>query len=168
MTDRDLIGAFLGKYLPEIAMQLQSVREHLAGHFPRGFELIYDNYNALVFGFASSQRASDAIVSVAGYPKWVTLFFFQGTRLPDPTGILEGEGAQVRSIRLQPPARLLEPAVQDLIRAAKDAAGPTLEEAPPLTTIIKSVSARQRARRPAAAKKAVGSSRVGREQRRGA
>ena len=144
------IDGFLAKYSPEIASQLQAARRHLAAHFPRGFELVYDNYNALVFAIASSERASDAILSVASYPQWVTLFFFRGIDLPDPTGILEGDGAQVRSVRLQPPGKLHEPAVQALVAAAKAAAGPALEAAPALSTIVKSVSARQRERRPRA------------------
>ena len=153
------ISGFLAKYTPEIAAQLQAAREHLASHFPQGFELVYDNYNALVFGIACSERASDAIVSVAGYPKWVTLFFFRGVDLPDPTRILEGSGAQVRSVRLHPPSKLHEPSVQALIAAAKAAASSALATAPPLATVIKSVSAKQRERRPAAGPKAAPSKR---------
>lgn len=154
MTSATQISEFLAKYTPEIAAQLQAARKHLAGHFPRGFELVYDNYNALVFGIASSERASDAILSVAGYPKWVTLFFFHGVDLPDPARILEGDGAQVRSVRLDPPARLHEPPVQALIAAAKAAAGSALASAPALRTVIKSVSAKQRARKPPLSAKA--------------
>lgn len=150
------ITEFLAKYTPEIAAQLQAVREHLTRHFPRGFELVYDNYNALVFAFSSSERASDAILSVAGYPKWVTLFFAQGTTLADPANVLEGSGTQFRSIRLQPLDRLTEPAVQQLIKAAMEAAGAQLESAPPLATLVKSVSAKQRARKPAPRKRDAG------------
>ena len=149
MPHNAAIPEFLAKYTPEIAAQLQVAREHLAQHFPRGFELVYDNYNALVFAFSSSERASDAILSVAGYPRWVTLFFAHGTTLPDPTHILEGGGTQFRSVKLQPPSRLTEHAVQELINAAKAAAGAELEAAPPLATLVKSVSAKQRARKPA-------------------
>ena len=156
MPHHTAIAEFLAKYTPEIAAQLQAAREHLAKHFPHGFELVYDNYNALVFAFSSSERASDAILSVAGYPKWVTLFFAQATTLPDPAHILEGSGTQFRSVRLQPPSRLTEPAVQELIKAAKVAAGRELEAAPPLATRVKSVSAKQRARKPAAKKQVAG------------
>ena len=152
MPHNAAIAEFLAKYTPEIAAQLQAAREHLYEHFPRGFELVYDNYNALVFAFASSERASDAILSVAGYPSWVTLFFAKGTSLPDPTKILEGAGTRIRSVRLNPPSRLHEPTVQALIHAAKDAARTQLHSAPRLVTLVKSVSAKQRAREPAAKK----------------
>lgn len=141
------IDAFLAKYSADVAAQLREARAHVSKHFPQGFELVYDNYNALVFAFASSERASDAVVSVAGYPKWVTLFFLQGATLPDPTGVLEGKGSQVRSVRLSPPSRLLEPAVQALIKAAK-ANNPGFGSAPKLATLIRSVSTTQRDRKP--------------------
>ena len=153
MPQPSQISEFLAKYTPEVAAQLLSARQQLAAHFPRGFELVYDNYNALLFGFASSERASDVVVSVAGYPKWVTLFFLHGAKLNDPMQVLEGRGTQVRSVRLQPFAKLQEPAVQALIMAAKLAASSALDAAPPFSTVIKSVSPRQRERRPPDAKK---------------
>jgi hypothetical protein len=167
MAQARKVAGFLAKYTPEIAVQLQEAREHLAKHFPRGFELVYDNYNALVFAFASSERASDAILSVAGYPKWVTLFFAEGIKLNDPSRVLEGRGSKFRSVRLQPPSRLREAAVQELICAAKARAGSQLEAAPPLNTIVKSVSVKQRARRPASVKPSV-AAKIARRSTRGA
>jgi hypothetical protein len=148
MPERSIIAQFLAKYTPEIATQLQAAREHVATYFPRGVELVYDNYNALVFGFGPSEKASEAVVSVAGYPKWVTLFFLKGKQLPDPDGLLQGAGAQVRSIRLSPPLLLQTPSVQALIRAAIEPVAAMLATAPPLRTVVKSVSKKQRPRRP--------------------
>lgn len=141
------INRFLTRYPQELVKQLRAARRHLAGHFPRGFELVYDNYNALVFGFGPTERATDVVVSLAGYPRWVTLFFLKGAALPDPAGILEGSGAQVRSVRLDPPGRLHEPAVQALLAAAK-ASTNAFATAPLRKTLIKSVSPVRRARRP--------------------
>ena len=152
MTDAAAIAGFLAKYTSQIASQLQAAREHLAKHFPQGFELVYDNYNALVFAYASSERASDAILSIAGYPRWVTLFFAKGASLKDPDHVLEGSGSQFRSIRLLPPSRLHEVAVQKLICAAKAPVRSQLASAPLLASIVKSASAKQRARRPAGVK----------------
>lgn len=143
---------FLGKYSPAVATTLREARTRLSVWFPRGFELVYDNYNALVFGISPSGRTADAFVSVAGYPKWVTLFFLQGANLPDPHGLLEGEGKQVRSIRLPNYTDMEKPAVRELIAQATLPYEAALAAAPPLSTIIKSVSAKQRPRRPAAEK----------------
>ena len=55
-------------------------------YVPDAVELVYDNYNALVVGFGPTERASEAVLSIALYPRWVTLFFLQGARLSDPRG----------------------------------------------------------------------------------
>ena len=143
------IKTFLAKYSPEVRTQLQSARTHLRKLFPRGYELVYDNYNALVFGFSPAERSSEAFLSVAGYPRWVNLFFLRGVDLKDPERLLQGSGSQVRSIRLESAGQLLEPAVQALIAQAIEPHRKALDGAGPRQTSIKSVSAKQRARRPA-------------------
>src|SRR5215471_9200210 len=93
------ISAFLAKYSPEVGAELRAARTHLRALFPRGHELVYDNYNALVFAFSPTERTSQAFLSVAGYPRWVNLFFLRGVDLKDPKRLLQGSGSQVRSIR---------------------------------------------------------------------
>jgi hypothetical protein len=144
------IAAFLGKYSPPIEARLRDARGRVRAKFPRGFELVYDNYNALVFGFSPTDRTPDAFLSVAGYPRWVTLFFLNGASLRDPSGLLEGDGKQVRSIRLEDAAQIDTPQVEALIAQAMSPCKTALLAAPPLTTIVKSVSAKQRPRRPTA------------------
>jgi hypothetical protein len=150
MDNESQIDTFLGKYIPEIEAQLREARSRLRDLFPRGFELVFDNYNALVFAISPTERAPDAFVSVAGYPKWVTLFFLHGAELHDPAGLLEGQGKQVRSIRLRAPADLNTSAVEALISQAALPLKSAFLAAPPLTTLIKSVVAKRRSRRPAA------------------
>jgi Domain of unknown function (DU1801) len=141
------IAEFAGRYTPEIALALQRCRERLRAHFPRGFELVYDNYNALVCAFGPSERSSEAVLSLAAYPRWVTLFFLKGANLPDPESLLQGSGSEVRSIRLHTPEDLDIPAVSALIARAQAPVGPALAGAQVLKTIVKSVSAKQRPRR---------------------
>jgi hypothetical protein len=149
-TDTDQrIAAMLGKYTPAIEAQLRDARSRLRALFPLGFELIYDNYNALVFAISARDSTRDAFVSVAGYPKWVTLFFLHGAGLHDPHGLLEGEAKQVRSIRLKDPADINRPEVEALIRQAAAPLQADFDAAPPLASIIKSEVAKQRPRRPA-------------------
>ena len=147
------IRSFVAKYTPDVAAQLRAARKRLRTVFPRGCELVYDNYNALAIGYASSDRAGDAIMSIAAYPKWVTLFFLHGKTLPDPHRLLQGTGSRVRSIRLAPLALLDDARVQALIDCALALHAAALRGAPPLRTIVKSVSARQRPRSPAVAAK---------------
>jgi hypothetical protein len=148
MSTEAQIRTFLAKYSPEIATALRAARRRMRKLFPRGYELVYDNYNALVFGFSPTDRSSDAFISVAGYPRWVTLFFLRGAELDDPQGLLEGSGKQVRSIRLGPARQLSQPAVQELIAQAMRPQRAALASARPLRTLVKTVVAKQRARRP--------------------
>ena len=139
------ISTFLRKYTPAVEAQLREARTRLRAMFPRGFELVYDNYNALVFGISPTERTSDAFISVAGYPRWVTLFFLHGADLRDTHGLLEGQGKQVRSVRLTEPKDINTPEIEALIAQA---VLPAFLAAPSLSTIVKSVSAKQRPRRP--------------------
>jgi hypothetical protein len=149
MNTKTQIDGFLAKYTPEIARQLREARKHLQGYLPRGYELVFENYNALVFGYSPNEKSTGAIISVAGYPKWTTLFFLHGTQLDDPDGVLEGAGKTVRSVRLQPFERLASPAVHTLLLQAIALAEGAFDAAPPLSTVVKTVVAKQRPRRPA-------------------
>ena len=144
------IASFLARYSPAIEAQLKEARRRLRAFFPHGYELVFDNYNALVFGISPTERSSEALISVAGYHKWVTLFFQNGTALSDPSGLLEGQGKQVRSIRLTNPSQINEPEVEALISQAALLRQAALQAAPALVTIVKTVVAKQRPRRPAA------------------
>ena len=145
------IETFLAKYTPDMAAQLREARARLRASFPRGVEMVYDNYNALVFGIGATERPSEAFISVAGFPRWVTLCFLRGVDLVDPAGILEGSGTRVRSIRLKSPADLARPDVAALVSQVIARHADALAAAPPLRTVVKSVSATQRPRRPAQA-----------------
>ena len=148
MTTATEISGFLAKYTPAIAGQLRAARRKMKALIPRGYEQVYDNYNALVFGFGPSEKSSDSVVSIAGYPKWVTLFFLWGAQLDDPHGLLEGSGSQVRGIRLESPKDLDSAKVKALIRQALDPKMEEFADAPKLKTVIKSISKKQRPRRP--------------------
>ena len=148
------IAAFVAKFSPAIAAQLRDARHRLRAHFPRGVEMVFDNYNALVFGIGPTDRTRAAFISIAGYPKWVTLFFLDGARLHDPEGLLEGAGKQVRGIRLKTPADIDTPAVAALLAQAIAPHRDALAAAPPLATVIKAAVDKQRPRRPAASTKA--------------
>lgn len=144
------LDAFLDKFTPEIAAQARAALRKMRPRLPGAQELVYDNYNALAIGFAPSDRASEAIFSIALYPRWVSLFILQnGTCLRDSCGLLEGSGNQARHIKLCAPNQLDDPAVEDLIAQALELASAPIDPAQPRRLIIKPVSAKQRPRRPA-------------------
>ncbi len=116
---------------------------------PGAVELVYDNYNALVIGFGPSERASEAVLSLALMPRWVTLCFLQGgPKLPDPNGLLRGSGTTVRNVRLASAADLDTPAIRTLIGTALERAKVPIDATCRRRMVIKSISAKQRPRRP--------------------
>jgi len=141
------IDGFLARYSPPVEALLREARSRMRALFPRGHELVYDNYNALVFAISPSGRTPDCFLSVTGYPRWVTLFFAHGNELDDPHGLLEGEGKHIRGVKLKSPADLDAPALRALVDQAVRLRQAALDLAPPLATTIKGVSAKQRPRR---------------------
>src|SRR5579862_6530412 len=140
MAIRTQIDAFVDQYAPEIATQLRRARADLRRLIPKGYELVYDSHNALVFAFGPTARASELVISVAGYPNWVTLFFARGKALEDPHGLLEGTGPTMRSMRLAPFSVLRSRPVRALIRQALAAQADSFKQAPALTTVLKAIS----------------------------
>jgi hypothetical protein len=148
MAARARIDVFIAQYTPKIAAQLRRTRADLRKLIPKGYELVYDSHNALVFAFGPTARASEFVISIAAYPKWVTLFFSRGKALEDPQGLLEGAGAEVRSIRLAPFSLLRSRPVRALIRQALAAHADSFKQAPALTTVLKAISPKRRPRKP--------------------
>jgi hypothetical protein len=143
-----LLARFLAAYTPAIQRRARAALGTLRKRLPGAIELVYDNYNALVIAFGPTERASEIVLSIALYPSWVTLFFLWGTKLHDPTRRLSGSGKQVRQIRLDDASTLDEPAVRALIANAASLARPPIDRKAKRRLVIKSVSAKQRARRP--------------------
>ncbi|HKR09992.1 MAG TPA: hypothetical protein VJS39_12435 [Gemmatimonadaceae bacterium] len=144
------IASFLAKYDPRIAADARASRSKLRKIVPGGVEFVYDNYNALVFGFGPSDRPSEAVLSLAIMPRWVTLCFLKGAKLRDPKKILGGGGNVVRNIHLSSPRHMDDPDVRDLIDQSIAGARPHFSgKAGKQVTVIRSISAKQRPRRPA-------------------
>jgi hypothetical protein len=142
------LADFLAKFTPEIAARAAAIIAAMRKRLPGAVMPVYDNYNALAVGFGPTDRVSDTIFSVAVFPRWVSLFFLRGVTLHDPMRLLRGSGNQVRHIVLKGPEALTDPGIFALMDAALKAAAKPLDPAHPGKMIIKSVSARQRPRRP--------------------
>jgi hypothetical protein len=149
------LDSFLAKYSSEIAESATAILGVMRKRYPTALELVYDNYNALAIGFSPSERASEAIFSIALYPRWVSLFFLQAKGLPDPAKLLKGSGNVAKHLVLQSADSLNTPAVKALMKEAIARARVPFPSTGPPRLIIKSVSAKQRPRRPAEVSAAV-------------
>jgi hypothetical protein len=141
------LEGFIAKYDPKVAKLARATRAAVRKRLPTALELVYDNYQFLAIGYSATERASDCLVSLAVSPKGVALSFYYGASLPDPHGILLGSGNQNRFVRLAGAETLATPAVEALLRAAIAQAKTPLSATGRGSTVIKSVSAKQRPRR---------------------
>lgn len=116
---------------------------------PNAIEFVYDNYNALVFGFGPNERPSDAIFSIAVFPDHAALCFLQGAKLADPHKRLRGSGNVARNVRVDNVKTLDDPQVIAMMEQALQRAKVRMDPKQERKLIIRSVSANQRPRRPA-------------------
>jgi hypothetical protein len=146
------LDGFLDKYDPKIAVLGRKALATMRRRLPGAIELVYDNYNALAIGFSAIDKVSVTPLSIALYPRWITLFFLQGAALHDPKRLLQGKGSTVRSIRIDDAkalaATFANEDVDALISAAVLHTGWMLDPKAKGRMIIKSISATQRPRRP--------------------
>ena len=142
------VTGFIAKFDPAIAKLTRLCRAVIRKRYPSAIELVYDNYNALAIGYSPTEKTSDAVFSLAVYPRGLDLYFIYGRSLPDPNGLLLGSGTQGAFIRLESVATLDEPKVIDLIQRAVKRQKPTFAAKGKGYTVVKSISAKQRPRRP--------------------
>jgi hypothetical protein len=149
-SPRVRLEGFIAKYSREVAGEGRVALAKLRRLVPGAVELVYDNYNGLVVGFCPSERPSDAVVSLLFTPRWITLCFLQnGPGLPDPGGLLRGSGRHVRHVRLASARDLDDPAIRSLISEALSRARVSIDPGARRRLVIRSISTKQRPRRPA-------------------
>jgi hypothetical protein len=149
-TPQQQLNSFIARYSPEVAKEGRAALRAMQRLVPGAIRLVYDNYNFLVVGYGPSERASEAVLSVAFAPRWITLCFLQGgPRLPDPHKLLRGSGAVVRNVRLLSARDLSSAPVRALIDVALRRAAVPIVPRGRGKLVIKSISPKQRPRRPA-------------------
>jgi hypothetical protein len=141
------LSEFIEKFTPEMGKLIRAARAKMRGLMPHALELVYDNYNFFVIGYGPSEKAGDAIFSLAAQAKGLSLCFLQGAKLPDPHKLLRGSGNVVRNIRLESADALDDPEVRGLIDVALARAKSPMPADGHHRLIIKSVSTKQRPRR---------------------
>ena len=93
---KDLIK-FL-KPFPEQTQMVLWLREFVWDQYPQVNELIYDNYNALAFGWSPTDKVGHTFCSIAvgRTSKNIHFGFYWGSELKDPEKKLIGDGNQYR------------------------------------------------------------------------
>ncbi len=83
------------KNIQEIVLWL---REFIWDLYPQTNELIYDNYNALAFGWSPTEKVGHIFCGIALYRtnQNIHFSFYWGSQISDPKQILIGKGKQYR------------------------------------------------------------------------
>ena len=94
-----------------------AARKLILEEAPEASEFVYEVYT-IADHFAFTERPSDAFVFTTTHANWVNLGFNFGSLLPDPNGLLLGDGKLIRHVRMARAADLDGPGVRELVRAA--------------------------------------------------
>jgi hypothetical protein len=127
VTEEAYLEKAIDRYSPEVAATARAGLKKLCARFPGARRLVYERRRVLPIGFAPADGGG-ALFSIVLYPRWVRFFFLEGVALDDPEGRLEGDGNQVRSIRLDEHAKVLDdPYIRTLMTEAVKIAGVNLK-----------------------------------------
>ena len=134
----------LERYAEGIRVLALAARKLILEEAPEASEFVYEVYT-IADHFSFTERPSDAFVFTTTHANWVNLGFNFGSVLPDPHGLLRGDGKLIRHIRIAQVHDLDAPGVRDLVRAAiKEAERPEGKRGKPGTIVRRAGSAKKR------------------------
>jgi hypothetical protein len=144
---------FLKPFGNEITDLVMWLRDFAWDLCPRANELIYDNYNAVAFGWSPTEKVGHTICSIAvGHSsKNIHFGFYWGNEIPDPDKILLGQGNQYRYILVTDKKTFPKTYIKKLVGQAYANCLLKVKDQKQLVnglTIVKSVSARKRPGKP--------------------
>jgi hypothetical protein len=141
-TVDDLIK-FMLPYPDSVKAAALWLREFVWDLYPDTNELIYDNYNAVAFGWSPTDKAGDVFCSIAVCSDHVNFGFNRGVDFPDREKILLGDGSQYRFIRVRDRDDFPEQYIKELLEMAyENSIGrmKSVKKAFKGETIVKSIS----------------------------
>lgn len=123
MTDINTIGGngtfedVIAATSPELQEIARAMRALIAGVMPGVTEVPWAKQKTAGYG-VGPKKMSEHFCYIAPQKRYVNLGFFYGAELPDPEGLLEGNGQLLRHIKINSMAELAQPAVRTLVEAA--------------------------------------------------
>jgi hypothetical protein len=135
-----------GNDITEIVMWL---RDFVWKQYPQCNELIYDNYNALAFGWSPTDKVGHTFCSIAvgRTSKNIHFGFYWGSELSDPDKILLGEGNQYRYILVTDKNKFPKTYIKKLVKEAYEKSLKKVKDQKQIVhgqTIVKSISQKKR------------------------
>ncbi|MEO7961276.1 MAG: hypothetical protein ABIR19_07010 [Ginsengibacter sp.] len=98
--DRTDLRKFLTPFTKEMQGRTFWLRDFAWELYPESNELIYDNYNALAFGWPPTEKLGNVFCNIAGGRTSGNIHFgfYWGSQISDPDKMLLGKGNQYRYI----------------------------------------------------------------------
>ena len=138
------LDGYLAEHTDEVRSLAYAVMAMADARLGGATRKVYANFNATVVVYSPDGKNSHALCSVVAYRRWVNLCFFNnGAQLPNPHGLLQGNGSTVRSVRIGQAADL-DSRVTDLLEDAIEMWSWSYDSERPITTMIISVSDKRR------------------------
>jgi hypothetical protein len=134
---------FLLPYPDKVKTAALWLRDFVWDLYPDANELIYDNYNAVAFGWSVTDKAGDVFCSIAVYSNHVNFGFNKGASLDDPARMLTGDGTLYRYVTIKDKADFEEWYIKQLLTQAYQNAtadSKPMKDQVKGQTIVKSVS----------------------------
>jgi len=140
---------FLKPFGEEITSLVMWLRDFVWQLYPQTNELIYDNYNALAFGWSLTDKVGHTFCSIAvgRTSKNVHFGFYWGSELTDTDKILLGKGNQYRYILVTGKEDFPQTFIQNLMKEAYLNAEAKVKDKKQIRhglTIVKSISDKKR------------------------
>jgi hypothetical protein len=114
----DDLVKFMLPYPDSVKAAALWLRDFVWDLYPETNELIYDNYNAVAFGWSPTDKAGDVFCSIAVCSDHVNFGFNRGVDFPDRKKILLGNGSQYRFIRVRDKVDFPEEYIKELLEMA--------------------------------------------------
>ena len=146
---KDLLK-FLKPFDDDIIDLVMWLREFAWDLCPKTNELIYDNYNAVAFGWSPTDKVGHTICSIAvgRTSKNVHFGFYWGNEISDPNKILLGQGNQYRYILVTDKTKFPKAYITKLVLEAYANSLSKVKDPKQIIqgeTIVKSISDKKRA-----------------------
>ncbi|MCW3108076.1 MAG: hypothetical protein JWQ09_2582 [Segetibacter sp.] len=145
---KDLLK-FLNPFGDDIIDLVMWLRDFAWDLCPEANELIYDNYNAVAFGWSPTDKVGHTICSIAvgRSSKNVHFGFYWGSELSDPDKMLLGEGNQYRYILVTDKNKFPKAYIKKLVNEAYANCLSKVKDQKQIIhgqTIVKSISEKKR------------------------
>ena len=93
--------SLLDRFSMGVRDTMLTLRHRVLSVVPRATEVVTDVGYTVAVRYGPSPRAAGQFVYITGFTAHANLGFVDGAGLPDPAGVLEGDGARMRHVKFR-------------------------------------------------------------------